>query len=245
MEDEDDTYEISLIPQVKIEKDWLIVLSGKSNVGKTSVVLNMVKELAGKKVPCLVMPFERGTVSVGRRFLQVLFEKSIEALKFTSKADWAKLIDQVIDYPVYFTVPKREDIIPTIIKSKRLFDTRFVIIDHLDYVVRHVSGNRETEIANTLQGLKRVAEENKVVILIVTHIRKIEMPGAGISRRPGIEDLKGSSSLYQDPECVIMLSSEESGTIDIDVVKNKGQMGCIKFAMDAETGVISKDLDNY
>lgn len=245
MEDEEDVYEISLLPGVKIEKDWLMVLSGKSNVGKTSVVLNMVKELAGKGIPCLVMPFERGTISVGRRFLQVLFEKTMEGLRFTAKEEWAKLIDKVVDYPVYFTVPKREDIVPTIVKSKRLFDTRFVIIDHLDYVVRHVSGNRESEIANTLQELKRVAEENKVVILIVTHIRKIEQPGAGLQRKPGIEDLKGSSSLYQDPECVVMLSSEETRTIDIDVVKNKGPMGCVRFAMDSDTGVISKDLNNF
>ena len=245
MEEEDDSYEVTLMPGVKIEKDWLIVLSGKSNVGKTSVILNMVKELASKKVPVLVMPFERGTSSVGKRFLQILFNKTLDALKFTSKDDWMKLIDTVIDYPVYFTVPKKDDIIPTIVKSKRLFDTRFVIIDHLDYVVRHVAGNREAEIANTLQELKRVAEENKVVILIVTHIRKIEQAGAGVPRKPGIEDLKGSSSLYQDPECVVMLSSEEAGTIDIDIVKNKGPMQCKRFTMGEATGVVSDYNDDY
>jgi hypothetical protein len=245
MDEEDDGYEISLIPHVKIERDWLIILSGKSNIGKTSAVLNMVKELSEKKIPTLVMPFERGTASVGRRFLQVLFNKTLDQLKFTSKDEWVKLIDKVIGLPVYFTVPKKEDIVSTIIKSKRLFDTRFVIIDHLDYVVRHVQGNRESEIANTLQELKRVAEENKVVILIVTHIRKIEQAGSMIPRKPSIEDLKGSSSLYQDPECVIMLSSEESGTIDIDIVKNKGIMGCTRFAINNETGLISKDLNDW
>jgi 5S rRNA maturation endonuclease (ribonuclease M5)/ATP:corrinoid adenosyltransferase len=245
MEEEDDAYKISFLPGVEIEKDWLVVLSGKSNVGKTSTILNIVKELAGQGTPVLVMPFERGNVSVGKRFLQILFNKTIEQLKFTPKTEWTKLIDTVINYPVYFTVPKKDDIVPTIVKSKRLFDTKFVIIDHLDYVVRHVNGNREAEIANTLQELKRVAEENKVVILIVTHIRKIEQAGAAISRKPGIEDLKGSSSLYQDPECVIMLSSDETNTIDIDVVKNKGPMGCKKFSVNNETGVISEYVDDY
>lgn len=245
MEDEDDAYEITLIPKVQIEKDWLIVLSGKSNIGKTTVILNMVKELAEKKIPCLVMPFERGNISVGKRFLQVLFNKSADALKFTSKVDWGKHIDKVVDLPVYFTVPKKEDIIDTIIKSKRLFDTKFVIVDHLDYLIRHTSGNRETEISNTMQELKRIAEQHKIVFIVVTHIRKIEQAGAAISRKPGIEDLKGSSSLYQDPECVIMLSSEEEGTVDIDIVKNKGEMTCKRFSMNSSTGVLSDYDDDY
>jgi len=108
----------------------------------------------------------------------------------------------------------------------------------LDYLIRHVSGNREAEIANTLQGLKRVAEEHKIVIIIVTHIRKIEQAGSSIERKPNMDDLKGSSSLSQDPECVVLLNPVEEG-VEVCIAKNKGKMGCQTFDFNPTTGRFS------
>lgn len=239
----EDVIELETIPKVKIEKDWLMVVSGVSNVGKTSYVLNIAKELGEKKIPNLIMPFERGITSVGKRYLQVLFEKSIDDLQFTSNDEWEKLIDKAVETPTYFALPKKNEIVDTIIKSKRLFDTKVVIIDHLDYVVRHTNGNRENEIANTLQNLKTVAEENGVVIMIVTHVRKIEQAGSAMKRKPNIEDLKGSASLYQDPECVVMLTSDEKGTVHVEIVKNKGEMTGRTFGFDEDTGSLNLKFD--
>ena len=128
-----------------------------------------------------------------------------------------------VDAPVYFSTPKKEDITDIVIKSKRLFDTKVVIIDHLDYIVRHGT-NQGAEIANALQNLKRLGEEHGIIFMVVTRIRKIHQAGSSEKRNPNLEDLKGSSSLYQDPECVVLLNSKESGTITVDVAKNKGEM---------------------
>jgi hypothetical protein len=64
--------------------------------------------------------------------------------------------------------------------------------------------------------------------------------------------LKGSSSLYQDPECVVMLSSEDN-VLTVDVVKNKGKMTKSEFGFVLETGKITdrpedpinKDFDDF
>jgi hypothetical protein len=50
--------------------------------------------------------------------------------------------------------------------------------------------------------------------------------------------LKGSSSTYQDPRSVIMLSSPEKGQIEIDIVKNKGEMGSKIYNFNYGTGSI-------
>lgn len=226
------------IPNVKIEKDWLVVVSGSTNSGKTSLILNIADDIVKKDKPVLIMPFERGIDSIGKRFMSVMYNKTSEDFTYLSNDEWTDIIKECIETPLYFSVPKKQDVIDTILKSKRLFDTRVVIVDHLDYLIRHVGGNREAEIANTLQELKRVAEEHKIIIIIVSHIRKIEQAGSTIKRKPNMDDLKGSSSLSQDPECVVLLNLDDEG-IEVCVAKNKGRMGCQTFNFTPETGKFS------
>jgi len=239
--DKDDSISTRFIPKVKIGKDWLVVISGKSNIGKSSVVLNIADDFTKQGIPTLVMPFERGIESMGRRFLQIKFNKTSQDFQNTEDREWDSIISDCVDLPVYFSTPKKEEIVDTIIKSKRIFDTRVVIVDHLDYVVRHVQGNREAEISNTLQSLKMVAEEYGIIMLVVTHIRKTDSPGSMIQKKPSIEDLKGSSSLYQDPECVVLLTGDET-SLNVNVAKNKGEMKSQEYTFHPSTGkMIEKD----
>ena len=57
------------------------VMSGVSNIGKTSVAMNIADELVKKGIPCLVLPIERGIRTVGKRFLQVHCDKTKEELE--------------------------------------------------------------------------------------------------------------------------------------------------------------------
>jgi DNA primase len=219
----------------------LYVLGNFTVTHNTSYLMNIAGDFAKNDTPVLIMPFERGVDSVGQRFLQANFDKTRDDFKMMDDSEWDKVIKESIELPIYFSVPKREEIVDTIVKSKRIFNTKIVVIDHLDYVVRHVNGNREAEIANTLQNLKRVAEEHSILILIVTHIRKIDTVGAEVLRKPNIEDLKGSASLYQDPECVIMIyQGEEEDTLKVDVLKNKGKMSTKEFKFNQATGKLTE-----
>lgn len=240
--------EISLLPNVKLERDQLVVLSGITNGGKTSISLNILKELASKGIPSLIMPFERGVYSVGRRYLQVALAKTQDDMQFTSKEEWAKHIPALAQQPVYFTVPDRSKINETIARAKRLFGVRLVIIDHLDYVIRNQMGNRETAIADTMQGLKRLAEQHGVIIIVVTHVRKLDDPGSHTSRKPNLDDLKGSSSLKQDPEVVaIVHPTVDRRGLEVDIQKNKGPMTSKIYQINTDTGVIDGvyDPDNF
>lgn len=234
MEESKNPIEMRLLPDVMVENDWLVVVSGETNVGKTGYVLNMAKDLGEQGIASLVLPFERGIVSVGKRFLQILFGKTSQAMQFTTKKEWTKLIDKHIDTPVYFALPRREDIADTIRKSKRFFDTQVIFIDHLDLVVRQTGRNENKEVADTLQELKALAMEMGVVMVVVTHLKKGEKDS---NSRPDLKDLKGSSAIYQDPECVVLLSSPGDGLIDVNVAKNKGKQGNYTFEVGQETGV--------
>lgn len=230
-----ETTELKFLPDVKIGKDWLIVVSGKSNVGKTSYVMNLVADLTKQDKPCLVLPFERGPEVVGTRFIQVKYGLHGGEASALPQEDWDKIFQEAIHLPLYFAMPDKKETMDIIRRAHRLFGIKAVIIDHLDYMIRN-SQNKEAEIGNTLQDLKRLAEELSVMMFIVSHVRKIDSVGAARSKKPGIEDLKGSSSLYQDPECVVMLQAEGSTMVSINVVKNKGKMNNKTFSFNLETG---------
>lgn len=229
------------LPDVKVGNDWLVVVSGKSNVGKTSYIMNLAAELVDKNIPVLVLPFERGPQVVGTRYLQVKYGLSEGDVTSMSPDDWQKITEECINAELYFSMPTKDETMDIIVKSKRIFNTRVVFIDHLDYMIRNTK-NKEQEIGSTLQELKRLAEEHKIIMVIVTHIRKIESPGTKKGKKPGIEDLKGSASLYQDPECVAMLTSPEKAQLTVDIAKNKGKMSNKTYAFNEETGKLADEV---
>lgn len=238
-----DYTEFYCIPEVRVEDDWLVVISGVTNVGKTSYAMNIAKEMADKQMPVLIMPFERGIRSVGQRYLQLELEKTKDEIENLTPQEWEDKIKQVEDRPVFFSMPKKEELEEIIVKAQRLFGIRAVIIDHLDYLVRNVTGNKEQDIGQTLHELKRIAIERKIMMFVVTHIKKQDMKGSIKPKSPVLEDLKGSSSLYQDPECVLLLHSNNLSELIVKVAKNKGPMTEKEYGVITSTGKMSEPLD--
>lgn len=244
IDDPMDYLEVTLLPGVKLERDQLVVLSGVTNGNKSTVSLNIINELSEMNIPSLFMPFERGVYSLGRRYLQIALAKTQQQMQFTTKEEWQKLALQLANKPVYMAVPDRHKIDETIRRAKRIFGVRVVVIDHLDYIIRNLSGNREQAISDTVQGLKRLAEELGIIMIVVTHVRKLDDPGSTTQRKPNLDDLKGSSSLKQDPEVVAMVHpTPDRLGVEVDIQKNKGPMISKKFAINTETGVIKGDYD--
>jgi DNA primase len=238
-----DYTEFYCIPEVKVEDDWLIVVSGVTNVGKTSYAMNIAKEMADKDSPVLIMPFERGIRSVGQRYLQLELNMTKDKIENQSSSEWTEQLDKVMDKPVFFSLPKKEELEETIKKAQRLFGVKAVVIDHLDYLVRNVTGNKEQDIGQTLHELKRIAIERKIMMFVVTHIKKQDTKGSIKPKAPVLEDLKGSSSLYQDPECVLLLHADNLSSMYVKVAKNKGPMVEKEYGVDVTTGKMSEPYD--
>lgn len=240
-EDKTDRLKIECLPFVEFEKDWVAIVSGDSNVGKTTYVMNIADELTRRNIPTLVLPFERGISSVGKRFLGVKFDMTNNDFANANHTRWEEMITQSVDLPLYFAMPKNEEIRDTINRAKRIFDIQVVIVDHLDYLVRKSDNNKNEETSKTLQEFKALAQENNIIFLIVHHIKK----PAGIAERPRPpkkEDLKGSSSIYQDPEAVIMLHRNSLDDLEVHIVKNKGEMGFKAYSFDLATGRIADTM---
>ena len=241
----DNVLKVNCIPYVEFEEDYIAVLSGDSNIGKTSVALNIANELANKNLPVLVFPIERGIRDVVKRFLQVRYGKTKNEVRGIEEKEWdEKIIPDVINLPIYFSMPTSNELSETIAQAKKYFGIKMVIVDHLDLMVRNTdSKNLNIDTARTVQVFKQLAQEHRIIFILVHHIKKPEN-GGSISRKPKKEDLKGTATLYQDPEAVIMLSVPEKdmSQLEVDIVKNKGTMGSRIFEFNVGTGVIGKDI---
>lgn len=241
-EKKENILKLKCIPFVEFEEDWLAVMSGVSNIGKTSVSMNVANELVEMGIPTLVLPIERGIRTVGKRFLQVRYNKTKDELDAMDDSDWEKVIPDVIELPLFFSMPSRDEVGDTVIKAKRLFNTKVVIIDHLDLLVRKSDPkNINTDTASAIQSFKQIAQEYSIIFILIHHIKKQEGLGT-IPKKPKMEDLKGSSATYQDPEAVIMLSEPERGQLEISILKNKGTMGSRIFEFNLATGKIGEDI---
>jgi 5S rRNA maturation endonuclease (ribonuclease M5) len=236
-----DKIKMKYLPDVQADKDWVIVLSGKSNVGKTSYALNLIQDLLEQDIPCLVLPFERGMDVVGGRYLQVKLNFTEGEIVTMSPEDQQRTKDDLINTQLYFSMPSPNEAMETIKQARRIFGCKVVLIDHLDLMVRQQSKDGyERNLAATIQEIKKTCQEAGVLALVVHHIRKIDSPGAMRAKTPRMEDLKGSAALYQDQECVVMLTSEAEDTIKVDVVKNKGKMASKTYPFNRETGTITQ-----
>ena len=232
--------EVSLMPGVLLERDNLVVVSGETNAGKSTYSLNVVKELAEKDIPVLFLPIERGVYSLGRRLLQILLGKSQEDMRFTSKEEWRESLKRLSSLPIYMAKPTIREIERTIIRAKRLFGVRMVIIDHMDYLIRGAA-NKEALISEKMHELKHIAEQNGIIVVVISHINRGAVVGG---QRPTIKNLKGSSSLEQDSEIAIMLyPTDDKQGLEVDVQKNKGPMLKEIFGINVETGLISGRYD--
>lgn len=237
-----------LLPDVNIGTGWLISISADTNIGKTSYVMNLADDFTSKGLPTLVFPFERGSSVVGERFLQVKFNSSQQDFKTMDDKQWKDVINDCVELPLYFSMPAREELTDTILKAKRIFDIKVVIVDHLDYLIRRSSQREDIEIRNTLHELKRIAEDHDIIFIIVTHIKNIQIPGAVRRRQPTMDDVRGSSAIKQDSECVVILKNENENSMTVDVQKNKGKMTKKEFSFNVETGRLSKKvglIDNF
>lgn len=227
------------LPDVKIFKDNLTVMSGVTNVGKSSVALNIALSLASQGIPVLILPLERGPYNVGRRLIQVALNKSEEDIEFTPKEEIIATTKGLATLPIYFAMPERHKLSETITRAKRLFGVKYVILDQIDQAVRNVSGNKEVAISDTMRDLKKLTESLPIAMLIVAHIRKLS-PGEKIS----MDALKGSNSLSTDPETVVLLDKGED-YIQIEVAKNKGKMRTKRFVINEASGTVTDTYDDF
>jgi len=228
---------LETVPLIDWNDVWVAVLSGRSGAGKTSFGLNIASELASKRIPTLVLPFERGIKNVGKRFLQVRYDIRTDQFPYKTEEDWDEIVKDASDLPLYFSVPSIESFPETVAKAKRFFDIKYCIIDHLDYFVK--GQDKFSAQSDVIRQIETMAQELDMRFIVVHHINKGESNGTFAHKKPTMEMLTGSSDIYKVPEAVLLLYQHDNGMLEFIVDKNKGQLGSAFFTFNTATGKVT------
>ncbi len=239
--DDKEKVQIDIIPDVRLTQDHLLAVTGSTGTGKTMYVLNIAKRLAEKDIPCLILPFERGIQVSGERFLQIISDKTEDQMKTMTGDEWDKLIKRAAKLPIFFSLPNKTELVEVLTKAKRILGVKAVIVDHLDYMIRNSGNNEESEIRSRMHELKTFAIENEVMVFVVTHPRRTKQAGSEVGKKPTLDDIRGSSSVAQDSETVIILDKSSNTELEVDVQKNKGIISKRVYTVDYSTGLIGDE----
>lgn len=174
-------------------RQQLIVVSALTKSGKTSWLMDLTTRL--KEFNPLWFPFEESADELVRKFL----ERGEEPPKaYTPSVISGNTIDWL-----------ESKIAESIAKN----DTRIVVIDQLDFIVPMTADSHALRIGQVMRDLKAIAKKWDITIFLICHLVKTRM-----DTQPTLEDLKGSSSIGQEADTVIMLWREmkrESGQVVI------------------------------
>lgn len=242
IENGDSRITIDIIPNIKLDIDYLLMISGLPGVGKTTYVMNIANRLVDKDVPVMVVPYERGIRAVGQKFLGVRFSKTEDEMMSLQSDDIKEMKSKVIDTPVYFSMPDMLEMRRTVERAKKLFGVRAIIIDHLEYNVDVGSKAGEVDkMKVVMTEWKNICIDLGVMMFVVHHVRKGQV--GAIQRELTLEDMVGGGTPGRVAEAVVMLSSPEDGQIKVNIVKNNhGKKSYKIFEFIGETGVIGRDI---
>lgn len=158
----------------------VVVVTAMTKSGKTSWCIDLTSRI--KEENPLWFPFEEGAEELITKF-----------------------VERGEDPPLFY-LPKQNThfniqwLEQKIIESIAKNDTKIVFIDHLDFIVPFQTDRNDLMIAKTMRDLKSIATRWGIVIVLLAHVSQTEM-----DKQPTMRDLRGSASIGQEADTVIVL----------------------------------------
>lgn len=126
-----------------------------------------------------------------------------------------------------------------IIEGLAKYNTKVVFIDHLHYLLEMEkmaqTKNLSLLIGMMMRDLKKIALKYKVIIFLISHMRKANYDNGKL---PEVDDLRDSSFVGQESDCVIFLKRKKEGDeytnlTTLKVAKNRrtGNLGMVKLEL--------------
>jgi len=207
----------------------LVIGTGLSGQGKTTYFQNISANMSDNKLSCLWFSYE----------------VIIDNLYAKFKAMGCSEKDFLAYTPKQLTSGNVEWIHKKIIEGSEKYGTKFVFIDHIDFLtprkIRSTDQKRMI-LRDICTQLKQIAIGQKVVIFLIAHVKKVQ------GRAIEMQDISESSSIYQLADFVFAVERNVE-TVDLggkkaEIYTEGGRVRILKNRLTGETPFMNFRLEN-
>ena len=214
----------------------MTVFAGRPSMGKTALAMNIAERIAiDLKKPVAFFSLEMSADTLIERLLCSRAKIDIQKLRdgFLRERDFAALTwtaSQLADSPLYIDDSASLSIAELRARARRIksrHDVQLLVIDYLQLlraVSRKAQENRQIEISEISAGIKALAKELKIPVIVLAQLNR--QPEARLKEggRPRLSDLRESGSIEQDADVVGLLYRAECYETDEEArVEKAGQ----------------------
>jgi replicative DNA helicase len=197
----------------------LIILAARPAMGKTALALNIAQHVAlGRhKQTVAVFSLEMSKESLLIRMLCTAARVDGQRFRagFLNAEERRRLqaaAHQLVDAPLFLDDTAAANLMDMHAKLRRLkaeHGLGLVVLDYLQLMSgRGKSENRNQEISALTRGLKMLAKELNVPLMVLSQLSRAPEMRQG-DRRPQLSDLRDSGSIEQDADMVVFIFREE------------------------------------
>ena len=232
-----------------LQPSELIILAARPSMGKTAFALNLAENVAvraGK--PVAIFSLEMSKESLLLRLLSA--DAKIDSHKFRTgrlnPEDRGKIphsLSRLREAPLWIDDAGSATVVEMGAKLRRLKSEKglsLAVVDYLQLVsARGRFGNRNEEISSITRGLKALAKELKVPLLVLSQLTRAPERE---DREPRLADLRESGAIEQDADVVMFIhrpnfykkssevTTEERGETELIIAKQRnGPTETIRF----------------
>ena len=197
----------------------MIVIAARPSMGKTALAMNIAEFIAvDQKLPVAVFSLEMSSQQLVQRLLCSRARVNLQRVRdgFLSERDFPSLTSaasKLAEAKIYIDDTAGLSILELRAKARRMkaqHDIQAIFIDYLQLLrstSRRAQDNRQLEIAEISSGIKALAKELNIPIVVLAQLnRKAEDRAGG---KPRLSDLRESGSIEQDADLVGLLVREE------------------------------------
>ncbi len=200
----------------------MIVIAARPSMGKTALAMNIAEHVAieGRK-PVAIFSLEMSAQQLVQRLLCSRARVNSKKVRdgFLAERDFSTLTSaasKLADAQMFIDDTAGLNILELRAKARRLksqHDIQLVVVDYLQLLrstSRRGQDNRQIEISEISAGLKSLAKELSIPVVVLAQLNRNPENRTGDSKgRPRLSDLRESGSIEQDADFVGLLVREE------------------------------------
>jgi len=200
----------------------MIVIAARPSMGKTALVMNIAEHIAvDHKKPVAIFSLEMSSQQLVQRLLCSRARVNLQRVRdgFLSERDFPSLTSaasKLAESKIFIDDTAGLSILELRAKARRLktqHDIQMIAIDYLQLLrstSRRAQDNRQLEIAEISSGIKALAKELAIPIVVLAQLNRNPENRSGDTKgRPRLSDLRESGSIEQDADLVALLVREE------------------------------------